>query len=324
MSFDDERQMKKHKKHSDKHDYCHKCDEDFDSFEDFTMHKITRPKEHNLACRVCGDEFKSESGLIRHIGTRHKVTQKLTCIGCHKHYFSASLFIEHLEFGHCEVISPSQFQGHIVHKHLITDLLKSNTALGRFKQKTSRSADAVFDNETEGGVRLDDPLDDRTEMESIEYEAIRPDTPPEMPFTEASFGPYPPLPSQYAKAKSGGSETTLSLGNLSLTDKDDTQSEASTIKGSVSQVSTTSSTTHTSKAWNSRKGKSFVTILFPNAKATARRKELSLAAHDQTMEQGHGINIMRTRFWDPMDPDWNPEKFYDAILGKFHCPFICE
>ncbi|USP78405.1 uncharacterized protein yc1106_05679 [Curvularia clavata] len=325
MSFDTEKQMKSHKKHSDEHEYCPKCDVDFDSFEDYTMHKIIRPKEHNLACRVCGDEFKSQSGLNRHIDTRHKVAQKLTCIGCHKHYSSASLFIEHLEYGHCEVISPSQFQGHIVHKHLITDLLKSNAALERFKQKTSRSHAAVVDDDVEGGVRLDDPLGDRAEMESIEYEAIRPDTPPEIPPTEASFGPYPPLPSQYAKAKSGGgSEATLSLGNLSITDKDDTQSEAATVKGSMSLVSTATPSTHPSKAWSGRKGKSSAVILFPNAKATAPPKEFSLAAHDQVMEQGHGINIMRTRFWDPMGPDWNPDKFYDALLGKFYCPFICE
>jgi hypothetical protein len=42
------------------------------------------------------------------------------------------------------------------------------------------------------------------------------------------------------------------------------------------------------------------------------------------MEQEHGINLMRTRFWDPMSTDWNPEKFYDFVISKYHCPFVCE
>jgi hypothetical protein len=65
-SFDSEAAMKSHKKHSDEHDYCHKCDLDFSDFAAFAFHKLMRPIEHNKACRVCGDEFKSISGLKRH------------------------------------------------------------------------------------------------------------------------------------------------------------------------------------------------------------------------------------------------------------------
>lgn len=66
-SFDNKEAMKSHKKHSDEHDYCHKCDKDFDSYEAHAYHKIIKPDKHNKACRVCGDEFKSLSGLRRHI-----------------------------------------------------------------------------------------------------------------------------------------------------------------------------------------------------------------------------------------------------------------
>jgi hypothetical protein len=67
LHFESEKEMKRHKKHDDDHDYCHKCDEDFDSYDDLAQHKIYRPDMHNKACRVCGQEFKSESGLKRHI-----------------------------------------------------------------------------------------------------------------------------------------------------------------------------------------------------------------------------------------------------------------
>jgi hypothetical protein len=66
-SFDTEREMKSHKKYSNEHDYCHKCDENFDSYEDLARHKAFRPDNHGKACRVCGEEFKSTSGLRRHI-----------------------------------------------------------------------------------------------------------------------------------------------------------------------------------------------------------------------------------------------------------------
>ncbi|EMD60479.1 hypothetical protein GGP41_000795 [Bipolaris sorokiniana] len=276
MSFDTEKQMRSHKKQSDEHEYCHKCDEDFESFEDYAMHKITRPVEHGRACRVCGDEFKSISGLKRHIELNHKVDQKLTCIGCHGSFYRASLFIEHLEFGHCEVISASQFQGHIIHKHLINELLKCGPALDRFRQKTSKF-DAAIDYEEEGGVVLEDPLDHDQGIEAVDFKAIEPDTTLNPAMDDLSFIP---------KGVPRPSSPRL-------------------------------------KAWVSRKEKSSAATLFPDVKPNPP-KDFSISAHDAAMVQEHGINILRSRFWDPMSTDWNPEKFYDAIVGKYHCPFICE
>jgi transposase-like protein len=49
--FDTDKAMRGHKRYSDEHDYCHRCDEDFDSFEDYALHKITRPDVHNKVHR---------------------------------------------------------------------------------------------------------------------------------------------------------------------------------------------------------------------------------------------------------------------------------
>ncbi|EDU42988.1 hypothetical protein PtrSN002B_002288 [Pyrenophora tritici-repentis] len=335
MSFDTEKTMRNHKKNSDEHEYCVKCDEDFDSYEDFAMHKVSRPYEHGKACGICGDEFKSKEGLQRHIEITHKVDQKLVCIGCKKAYYRACLFIEHLEFGHCSVITASQFQGHVVHKYLITELLNNNSALERFRQKTSKY-EAAVDYEEEGGIDLDDdPLDDDGEMDKVMFKAMKPNTPVDAPPTSAFVGQYPPLPSQAAEF-----EIASSLGGMSL-DGDDV-SDTSTVIGSQTALSRADSARSTytprgfsaagssvasdrePKVWGDRKGKSTIAKLFPNAKPKPTPSEFSIIAHDEAMEHEHGINIMRTRFWDPMSSDWNPDKFFDSFINKYNCPFVCE
>jgi hypothetical protein len=355
MSFETEKMMKNHKKNSDEHEYCHKCDEDFDTFEDYAMHKITRPEEHDKACRVCGDEFKSTSGLKRHIELQHKVDQRLTCIGCQKSFYRACLFIEHLEFGHCDVISASQFQGHIVHKHLITELLKDGPAYTRFLQKTSKF-EAAIDVDDEGGVKLtDDPFGDSADIEEVKFEAIKPDTADE-PLTPVFYGQYPPLPTQANIIPDIHEHVAPTMGGMSLdngdvgVDSDDStiigspvangvlvrstsllgyvshqsQTSSSAQGGSEAQDSSAHSSSREIKVWGSRKGKSTGSVLFPNAKAKAPPSDFSISAHDEAMEHEHGPNILRDRFWDPMSDDWNPDRFYDSIINKYYCPFICE
>jgi len=67
MWFDSEKAMKRHKEQSDEHDYCKKCDQDFDDWDEWAQHKAFRPDTHDKACRICGQEFKTTSGLKRHI-----------------------------------------------------------------------------------------------------------------------------------------------------------------------------------------------------------------------------------------------------------------
>lgn len=67
MSFDTEREMRRHKATDAKHDYCSKCDMDCADPDAYAYHKILAPDKHDLACRVCGHEMKTKSGLNRHI-----------------------------------------------------------------------------------------------------------------------------------------------------------------------------------------------------------------------------------------------------------------
>ncbi|KAE8849349.1 hypothetical protein PTNB73_04900 [Pyrenophora teres f. teres] len=343
MSFDTEKTMKNHKKNSDEHEYCVKCDEDFDSYEDFAMHKVSRPYEHGKACGICGDEFKSKDGLQRHIELTHKINQKLVCIGCKKAFYRACLFIEHLEFGHCTIIPAFQFQGHVVHKYLINELLNNNSALERFRQKTSKY-EAAVDYEEEGGIDLDDdPLEDEGEMDEVMFKAIKPHTSTDAPPTSTFVGQYPPLPKHSSLANEVDHEIASSLGGMSL--DGDGVSDTSTVVGShaaaisrtesarstytpagfsTGQGTSVTSSEREPKVWGDRKGKSTIAMLFPNAKPKPTPSEFSVSAHDVAMEEEHGINILRTRFWDPMSSDWNPEKFFDSFINKYYCPFVCE
>jgi hypothetical protein len=54
------------------------------------------------------------------------------------------------------------------------------------------------------------------------------------------------------------------------------------------------------------------------------QKEFSIEAVDQQTEHDHGANIFNTRFWDPLAKEWHPDRFYNGLIEKFFCPFMCE
>jgi len=229
--------------------------------------------------------------------------------------------VEHLEFGHCLVVSSEQFMGHIVHKHLITELLKGGNVYDRFLKKIAKF-DAAQDFEEEGGVGLNDVLnDDENDAREVKFKAIKPEYSPEKQVTHP--GPYPPLPSQEGSTASVSSDLTATMGRMSIGEP---ASESDTVVGStnggrgVESSIKTSSTGRQSKPWTGRSSKQ----LFPEAKPTPAPSEFSVALHDEQMEQEHGINIMNTRFWDPLSVDFNPERFYDTMTQMYLCPFPCE
>lgn len=198
-----------------------------------------------------------------------------------------------------------------MHKYLVTALLKDSSAYDRFKAKQAKFEAATGDYEEEGGICLDDPLGGDEEIENVEFAALQPEV-SNTPLPLSAAGPYPPLPSQARAAGYDISEVTSTIDAMSVVDND----------GSTYAPST--STSRQLKVWGSRDGKSTSNILFPNAKPTPATKEFSIAAHDDQMEREYGINIMRTRFWDPLSSDWNPERFYDSVINKYYCPFVCE
>jgi hypothetical protein len=228
-----------------------------------------------------------------------------------------------------------------VHKHLITELLKGGDSYLRFQQKQAKF-EATLDHEEDGGVNLEDEIFDDDEIEEVTaFKAIPPDEAPETLFSSATAGPFPPLPSK-GRSVSTVSDIASTLSGISLNDDSGastavnssmlspTASRGDSLRASsFHQVSSTEGSTIASssrqpKVWGTRAGKSVSSVLFPSAKPTPAPSEFSIAAYDDRMEQEHGLNIMKTRFWDPMSSDFNPDRFYNAILSKYCCPFICE
>ena len=69
-AFDKLNLLKSHKKHTPSHDFCPKCEEDFDSWDALTSHKATDKRhEKEPICKSCGEEFKSVSGMRRHVAS---------------------------------------------------------------------------------------------------------------------------------------------------------------------------------------------------------------------------------------------------------------
>ena len=52
--------------------------------------------------------------------------------------------------------------------------------------------------------------------------------------------------------------------------------------------------------------------------------EWSVEQHDREVEKQHGVNLFDTRFWDPSSPDWLSERFFNGLVHKYYCPFVCE
>jgi hypothetical protein len=193
-------------------------------------------------------------------------------------------------------------------------------------------------------MTLGDEIFGDEEINQVKYEAIKPDTPPDTQLSPAYAGPYPPLPSQVRGTSSVLSDIASTLGNMSIGGNSETSTvvnspvlspvtatfpQPSFRGGSVHPVpsthgSTIASSSRQPKVWGSRDGKSTTDVLFPGSKPTPASEEFSIAAHDERMEQEQGLNIMRTRFWDPLSSDFNPDRFWDPILNKYSCPFVCE
>lgn len=247
------------------------------------------------------------------------------------------------------MVSASEFVGRIVHKHLVSELLKGGFNKDRFDAKIA-TFQAAVDNDTTGGVTLMDQQLEDDDVKGLNYAAIEPEVIDTPSHATHAVGAFPPLPSQKKDedAKSvisskGGEETESVISRLTELSLDDHfkalatgqlpfSPKSKTTKQDSSVPSTPGSSTSGQLPPSSQTGshsavaawtKNTAKALFPNAPPTPSPSEWSVQKQDKVMEQKEGLNIMQVRFWDPASKDFVAERFYSTVLGVYQCPFIC-
>ncbi|OJJ66956.1 hypothetical protein ASPBRDRAFT_78888 [Aspergillus brasiliensis CBS 101740] len=154
--FNSEWEMKRHK--VNEHDYCNRCDEDFQDDEYLLLHKIKSDK--HIVCVVCGIDFRSEGGRDVHTRQQHRTPQNINCYGCGQKFRQAGAMVNHVESGDCPNIPLSSLLQEQSKRLLFRETLKTG-------EEESADPDPQDDN---GGVRLEQNL---LEMDFDNDEATR-------------------------------------------------------------------------------------------------------------------------------------------------------
>lgn len=198
-----------------------------------------------------------------------------------------------------------------------------------------------MDNEIEGGIGLDmEIMDGGGGIEAVHDDFIKPEPSSANNEASASRGPspgpqeaFPRLPSQSMAGDVTSSMSQLGLNDkaqssswqnpqfqLSAWDKKDPTPREASIHGPFKP------NTSKEKVWGDRKGKTASNVLFPDAQPTPPPKDFAITSgtSNEVTPRSRVLNMMSNRFWDPMSPDWVPERFYDSAASKYHCPFPCE
>jgi len=165
---DTAKKLRKHKRVTEEHDYCSKCDLDFEDWDSLTAHKVAT--NCHVTCKHCGQDFVTTGARNNHIKAvsatfpyllvieltpneqRHPIEQEIPCVGCNSVFAKASALVAHFERGDCPIITRYQFLGYLQHKNLVAKLLQNPELIKRIK---FTDWDAVVnDTEIQGGVPL--------------------------------------------------------------------------------------------------------------------------------------------------------------------------
>lgn len=168
--FKTERDLRKHKMRENDHEYCAKCNLDFDDWQGLVDHKASSPSSKHITCGKCGMDFGSLSGRERHIRQNHPLDQNIECTACHERFFRAAALVYHLESSSCNNITASTFNSFVRHKQNARDVFNDETVA----KAESKGAyiEAAKDEEVGGGVSLN--LLDDTVAEAGLVKALAP------------------------------------------------------------------------------------------------------------------------------------------------------
>ncbi|EMC97965.1 hypothetical protein BAUCODRAFT_67325 [Baudoinia panamericana UAMH 10762] len=311
--FDNEKDMKRHKKHDPNHNYCRRCDLDFNSWEELTQHKVTvmdrwqrAPRDEredgpaHVTCEFCGLDFHTFGGRKTHRAQTHKAAQSLKCPGCEALFTKAGNMIAHLEEGHCKTITAYEFRASIVRKRITPEIMNNADEVRRrmgltvahgnddqapsFVGNITDGSEAL--DEEEGGVPMEPLLDQNDPEQQRGFPAMQPevdllsrDAPLTMgdPLSRAKREKWPRLP-----GISTPMDPAMLMRKLSV---------ASTAASAIGSATTDVPSDITS------------------------RQEAAL------MNTSNSTNLLHTHFYDPSSPDCDVERFFHPLTQTYVCPF---
>jgi len=267
--FATEKLMKAHKLEDPSHNYCKRCDLDFQDWEDFTEHKVnmmapwlsgrSRPdaseSPKHIVCEFCGQDFKSFGGRRLHRTQNHQAEQTIHCPGnCGDVFFRASNMMAHIEKGECSVITVKMFLDGVLQKLFVKEMMSDYAG---FRQRLSMtkgyatmidagvSGSVEDESEAEdiegGGAVLTDE-EDEAEAEEGGYRAVTAANEPDqvndgrLPLTRQNLETWPRLPGQFP------SEMTDALRNMSVDSRPYADSAITSRRGGNKAYTATSTT----------------------------------------------------------------------------------
>jgi len=321
--FKREKDMKRHKRAADDHEYCMKHNLDFETYDDFVDHKAMST-EH-CSCKFCGMDFKSKEGRAVHIQRQHPVDQRIECIGCKDSFARASGLMYHLEHGLCPVISERQFISYLQHKKLTTEFLENPELITKVQAKDFMQA--AVDMDEAGGVNV---LDDSTAL-GLQAPIV---------LLKASGGKgkaeerWPAL--QISKEHDEAIVERLASvdindglrmkGKVKEKSAHDAWEMDMAAKPFSEYIAPTDAIEGNSpedqgtekSAWDI--GNTSASKLFSGAGPTPMFTDWEAALEKQQKHVSTN-NVLNPAFWDPLHKDHDPERFFNPVLEKYLCPF---
>ncbi|KAI5367913.1 Putative Zinc finger C2H2-type [Septoria linicola] len=311
--------MQAHKVDDPEHFYCKKCDVDCDDWESLTKHKVDKmapfvegrkrvrdEKPIHIVCEFCGESFKSFDGRKLHRARYHPADQDIDCPGCQKKFIRATHMIDHLERGECKNIASWMLYASINHKYIVNQVMEApdqfQSALTTFqpvsenfdlRQREVTDGEETADQE-DGGVTL---LDREDGAGMGGYAPIEPtrdliDLHPQRNISPQESFPTPPT----AQKDITDGFKAITLGEASR-------------KGA-----------QTSNAWAKKNASA---ALFPYAEPTPRAGDWKAIEQDLSTQKSG--NLMATHFWNPDDPNYSVDRFFNHVIQAYECPIpVCE
>ncbi|KAJ9248647.1 hypothetical protein DTO207G8_7283 [Paecilomyces variotii] len=290
-TFGSDAEMKKHKISDLEHEYCSRCDEDFQDEERLLIHKIKSNK--HIICPICGSEFRSESGRDHHIMQNHRTEQDLTCY-CQAKFKSGATMINHIDKNECPVVSSTQLVKERARKTAFRYALEAS----ELRASLAPGSESDDDREASGGVSLSNVA--RLNKEAINNQPKSDDDNRSAASTKLSLKHWPRLGEQRQSQMTSESSDLMAFSELSIDHKGKEN------KGVLDQQdgeSTAGRSKHSSDSWRHEGSQAGMTLSDP----TNPTRKLPTAGQ-----------VLHTLFGH-----WDATVYFDSFVGRYRCPCGC-